>query len=108
MGVFLRRSVPAPQTCTVTISGKFNANAGYAVIEETKYTDEATVEVGNGTTVDVHVGGLEGYAYVALNGTLVMAGTGTYSLKVTADAELVFTRTVSEQKIYFVCDITMG
>lgn len=109
MGMFLRRGNPAPQTCTVTISGKFSTNAGYAVIGETTYTDEATVEVENGTVVDIHVGGLAGYAYVALNGTLVMGGTGTYSLKVTADADLVFTRvSTNNTNIYFICNITMG
>lgn len=109
MGMFLRRGLPTPEHFTVDISGDFSTNNAYATIGETKYTAAATVEVKPDATVEVYVSGLTSYCNVTLNGEIVMAGPGTYSLKVTGNAAIVFDRhTVTSGNSYYECDITMG
>lgn len=110
MGMFLRRGLPTPEHFTVDISGDFHSDRAYATIGETKYTAAATVEVKPDATVEVYVSGLPAYCNVTLNGELVMAGLGTYSLKVTGNAAIVFDRHAisSSGATYYECDITMG
>lgn len=108
MGMFLRRGLPTPEHFTVDISGDFSTNKAYATIGETKYTAAATVEVKPDATVDVYVGGRENSCKITLNGELVMAGIGTYSLKVTGNAAIVFDKHTSSNNTHYTCDITMG
>lgn len=108
MGMLLRRGLPTPEHFTVDISGDFNSTRAYATIGETKYTAAATVEVKPGATVDIYVGGLESLCKISLNGELVLAGAGTYALKVTGNAAIVFESHTNSAGRYYTCDITMG
>lgn len=108
MGMFLRRGLPTPEHFTVDISGDFSTNKAYATIGETKYTAAATVEVKPDATVDVYVGGRENSCKITLNGELVMAGIGTYSLKVAGNAAIVFDKHTNSSGTHYTCDITMG
>ena len=108
MGMFLRRGLPTPEHFTVDISGDFSPQNAYARIGETKYTAAATVEVKPDATVDVYVGGNETRCKITLNGELVMAGIGTYALKVTGNAAIAFDRKTNNSGSYYICDITMG
>lgn len=108
MGMFLRRGLPTPEHFTVDISGDFSSTKAYATIGETKYTAAATVEVKPDATVDVYVGGRETGCKITLNGELVMAGIGTYALKVTGNTAIAFDRKTNNSGSYYICDITMG
>lgn len=108
MGMFLRRGLPTPEHFTVGISGDFNSTRAYATIGEIKYTAAATVEVTPGATVDVYVGGFEKQNRISLNGDLVLAGAGTYALKVTGNAVIAFDRKNNSSGSWYICDITMG
>lgn len=108
MGMFLRRGLPTPEHFTVDISGDFSSTRAYATIGETKYTAAATVEVKPDATVDVYVGGFEEQNRISLNGDLVLAGAGTYALKVTGNAVIAFDKKSISNRAYYICDITMG
>lgn len=108
MGMFLRRGLPTPEHFTVDISGDFSSTKAYATIGETKYTAAATVEVKPDTTVDVYVGGFEEQNRISLNGDLVLAGAGTYALKVTGNAAIAFDKKTNNSGSRYICDITMG
>lgn len=108
MGMFLRRGLPTPEHFTVDISGDFSSTNAYATIGETKYTAAATVEVKPDATVDVYVGGFEKQNRISLNGDLVLAGAGTYALKVTGNAVIAFDRKTNNSSSYYICVITMG
>lgn len=108
MGMFLRRGLPTPEHFTVDISGDFSSTRAYATIGETKYTAAATVEVKPDATVDVYVGGFEEQNRISLNGDLVLAGAGTYALKVTGNAAIAFDKKSISNRAYYICVITMG
>jgi hypothetical protein len=108
MGMFLRRGLPTPEHFTVDISGDFSSTNAYATIGETKYTAAATVEVKPDATVDVYVGGFEKQNRISLNGDLVLAGAGTYALKVTGNAVIAFDKKSNSSGSWYICDITMG
>ena len=108
MGMFLRRGLPTPEHFTVDISGDFSSKNAYATIGETKYTAAATVEVKPDATVDVYVGGSENGCKITLNGDMVLAGAGTYALKVTGNAVIAFDRKNTSSSSYYICVITMG
>ena len=108
MGMFLRRGLPTPEHFTVDMSGDFSSKNAYATIGETKYTAATTVEVKPDATVDVYVGGNEKRCKITLNGDMVLAGAGTYALKVTGNAVIAFDRKNNNSGSYYICDITMG
>ena len=84
------------------------AERGFHVIILGGELKAATVEVKPDTTVDVYVGGFEEQNRISLNGDLVLAGAGTYALKVTGNAAIAFDKKTNNSGSWYICDITMG
>lgn len=84
------------QPCVVTITANENAKKypkiAYVKINETKYTESATLEVDAGTVVECYAYGKNASdkGLIKLNGTTVASGTGgqTYSYTVTGNVSI--------------------
>lgn len=94
------------------ISGTLSTSYGYATINDTKYKDEASVEIERNTEITVFVSSsrssLRENCQVTMNGTVVQSGHGSYTFTAASNVSIVFERVESGRYNYFTCDITTG
>ena len=96
---------------TVTISGTFDENYGYATVRATKYTAAATVSVEKNSRCSVYVSSSTSdrrpLCTVTFNGETVKSGYCEYKFSITADTTIKFTKSGSSSKgYYWICAIT--
>lgn len=95
---------------TVTISGTFDKDYGYATVRATKYTAAATVSVEKNAHCSVRVSSSNSDARkncsVTFNGETVKSGYGDYSFIIEDNTTIDFRRRSSSGHYYWVCNIT--